>query len=267
MKNNKYYGIVNGVGYVVSRAINKKYYAFLLRSGGDAIRDWKTSANSGADGTSTFMKLDELYNRIISNEDEFARICKLNTLLVLKKEFGDTTWGEIKFFRFGEFNNFKEASEFIRERVGLILDPKNDVALAGPIFKNKDKTDEFLNKVKDNLVSRHERLAENIVRVNNVKSELNDYYKPLSQLKKDGFDVDFDEAGRALITFREHYIALLRSCDLRYIGRNMIVFKSKNVEPDTWTFTEDDASAVIVNITFNSYPGFNEGYIELRRTK
>lgn len=261
MKNNNYYGIVNGVGYAVSRPINKKYYAFLLRSGDDAIRDWKITANNEADGALTFMKLDEFSNRRISNEDEFSRICKLNTLLALRKAFGDTTWSEIKFFRFGEFNSFKEASEFIRNRVDFILNPKksdtrsitellNDVTLAGPIFKNKDKTDEFLNKVKDD-----------------VKSELNARYGSLSQAKREGFEVDFDEGGRALITFRDHYIALLRSCDLHYIGWDRITFKSKNVEPDTWTFTEADASAIIVNIAFNSYHGITEGYIELHYTK
>ena len=47
MKNNKYYGVIDGIGYAVSRPIKRKYYAFLLRNADDRISDWRAFSSSG----------------------------------------------------------------------------------------------------------------------------------------------------------------------------------------------------------------------------
>lgn len=286
MKNNKYYGVIDGIGYAVSRPIKRKYYAFLLRGTDNRFRDWKAFSSSG-ELVKDFYKIDEAANRTISTEDDLLSYCKLNTVLALRKEFGNETWNSLKFFRFGEFDSFKEASEFIRDRVMLqnrpvdvtdvpeeTISPLNDVTLAGPIFKSKEQTDEFLKKVKDDLNSRYGTMSEKIVEVNKAKSELNSVYGrkaflsgPVPWDKLNTMEIQFDGMGGALVKFRNRFIALLKANDIRYISNDVITFNSEYVQSQSWSTTNPDGSGITVEISFDPDPNFATGYIKLKRTK
>lgn len=285
MKNNKYYGVIDGIGYAVSHPIKRKYYAFLLRNADDHIRDWRAFSSS-RELVKNFYKIDRAANRTISTEDDFSKLCKLNTVLALRKEFGNETWNSLKFFRFGEFDSFKEASEFIRDRVMLqnrpgnvtdvpeeTISPMNDVTLRGSIFKSKEKTDEFLKKVKDDLNSRYGTMSEKIVEVNKAKSELNSVYGwalvsgPVPWDKLNTMEIQFDGMGGALVKFRNRFVALLMVNDILYISNDVITFNSEYVQPWSWSTTNPDGSGIMVEISFDPDPNFTTGYIKLKRTK
>ena len=286
-KNNKYYGVIDGIGYAVSRPIKRKYYAFLLRNADDRIRDWRAFSPSGELVKNFYKICTAAANRTISTEDDFSKLCKLNTVLALRKAFGNETWNSLKFFRFGEFDSFKEASEFIRDRVMLqnrpvdvtdvpeeTISPMNDVTLRGSIFKSKEKTDEFLKKVKDDLNSRYGTMSEKIVEVNKAKSELNSVYGrkaflsgPVPWDKLNTMEIQFDGMGGALVKFRNRFIALLMVNDIRYISNDVITFNSEYVQSQSWSTTNPDGSGITVEISFDPDPNFATGYIKLKRTK